>query len=140
LLEDLPAANAQYAGHVPSGEIPLELARSDLLLQASKYEPFGLTVGEALGAGVPVVATTEVGAIEGVDRSVVAEVEPGDVEAMATAIQTMLERAKAHPSEIAETARAEAARLFAIERVCEQISEELERLVSGAVPSSLRVG
>jgi glycosyltransferase involved in cell wall biosynthesis len=129
LLDDLPAANAEYAGHVPAAEIPTELARSDLLLQASKYEPFGLTVGEALAAGVPVVATNEVGAVEGVDRSVLTEVAPGDVEAMAGAIAAMLERARAHRDEISATARAEAARLFATERVCEQISAELERLV-----------
>jgi len=140
LLEDLPAADAEYAGHVPAEEIPGELERSDLLLQASKYEPFGLTVGEALAAGVPVVATSEVGAIEGVDRSVVAEVKPGDVPAMATAIETMLERVKAQPAEIADTARAEAARLFAPDRICEQISEELERLVSSTATGGLRVG
>jgi glycosyltransferase involved in cell wall biosynthesis len=138
LLEDLPAANAEYAGHVPAEEIPTELARSDLLLQVSKYEPFGLTVGEALAAGVPVVATSEVGAIEGVDRSVAAEVEPGDVRAMTAAIETMLEHAKASPTETVHTARAEAARLFATERVCEQISAELERLVSSTAPGALR--
>jgi glycosyltransferase involved in cell wall biosynthesis len=131
LLDDLPSANSEYAGHVPAVEIPVELARSDLLLQASKYEPFGLTVGEALAAGVPVVATSEVGAVEGVERSVLTEVAPGDVEAMAQAIATMLERASSHRDEISATARAEAARLFATERVCEQISAELERLVHG---------
>jgi glycosyltransferase involved in cell wall biosynthesis len=136
LLDDLPATNAEYAGHVPAAEIPAELARSDLLLQASKYEPFGLTVGEALAAGVPVVATSEVGAVEGVERSVLTEVAPGDVEAMAGAIAAMLERARVHRDEISATARAEAARLFATERVCEQISAELERLV----PSCSRVG
>jgi glycosyltransferase involved in cell wall biosynthesis len=132
LLDDLPPANAEYAGHVPAAESPAELARSDLLLQASKYEPFGLTVGEALAAGVPVVATSEVGAVEGVARTVLTEVAPGDVEAMADAIATMLEHARTHRDEISATARAEAARLFATEHVCEQISAELERLLDGA--------
>jgi glycosyltransferase involved in cell wall biosynthesis len=131
LLDELPP-NTEYTGRVPPEEIPLELARSDVLLQASKYEPFGLTVGEALAAGVPVVATSEVGAIEGVARSVIGEVEPGDVEGMATAIVTLLERTGEQRSEMEETARAEAARLFAPERVCEQISAALERLVHGA--------
>jgi glycosyltransferase involved in cell wall biosynthesis len=135
LLEDLPSANAEYAGHVPASEIPVELARSDVLLQASKYEPFGLTVGEALAAGVPVVATSEVGAVEGVDRSVIAEVEPGDVAAMATGIAAMLQRAKEHPDRLSATARAEARRLFATERVCEQVSAALEQLVGTTKPT-----
>ena len=85
LLEDLPPENAEYAGSVSSSDVPGLLAESDVLLQASKYEPFALTAAEALASGVPVVATTEVGAIEGVDRSVVSAVEPGDVDGMATA-------------------------------------------------------
>ena len=64
------ARTPNTSGRVPAAEIPVELARGDVLLQASKYEPFALTVAEALAAGVPVVATSEVGAIEGVDRSV----------------------------------------------------------------------
>jgi glycosyltransferase involved in cell wall biosynthesis len=136
LLEDLPAANAEYAGHIGAAEIPGELARSDVLLQASKYEPFGLTVAEALAAGVPVVATSEVGAIEGVDRSVVAEVDPGDVEAMAGAITTMIAALARNPREIRARAHAEAERLFAPETVCEQISTALEQLVAGDRPDS----
>jgi glycosyltransferase involved in cell wall biosynthesis len=108
------------------------LARSDLLLQASKYEPFGLTVGEALAAGVPVVATTEVGAIEGVDGSVLSAVRPGDVGGMVAAIAAMLDRLRARPGELRTKARAEAERLFAPDLVCEQISAALERVVEDA--------
>jgi glycosyltransferase involved in cell wall biosynthesis len=136
LLEDLPPENSEYAGHVPAHEIPAELARSDILLQPSKYEPFGLTVGEALAAGVPVVATSEVGAIEGVDRAVVAEVQPGDVTGMASAIGVMIERLRESPVAIRSTASAEARRLFASSRVCEQISAALERLVDGSPPAT----
>jgi glycosyltransferase involved in cell wall biosynthesis len=129
LLEDLPPGNAEYAGALPASEIPAELEQSDVLLQASKYEPFALTVGEALAAGVPVVGTSEVGAIEGVDRSVAAEVSPGDVGAMASEIVQMLDRVRADPARISALARSEAERLFAPELVCEQISAELERLL-----------
>jgi glycosyltransferase involved in cell wall biosynthesis len=132
LLEDLPGANAEYGGHLGAAEIPAELAHSDILLQASKYEPFGLTVAEALAAGVPVVATSEVGAIEGVDRAVVAEVTPGDVDGMASAITTMLAELDRGSEEMHARARAEAKRLFAPEVICEQISTALERLVDGA--------
>jgi glycosyltransferase involved in cell wall biosynthesis len=131
LLEDLPNENAEYAGSVPAAEIPVELARGDVLLQASKYEPFGLTVAEALAGGVPVVATSEVGAIEGVDRSVLTEVGPGDVEGMASAIAAMIERLGTNPAATRSLAHAEASRLFATELVCERISVALEGLVDG---------
>ncbi len=132
LLDGLPGANSEYAGRIPPTEIPAELARSDILLQASKYEPFGLTVAEALAAGVPVVATSEVGAIEGVDSAVVGEARPGDVQGIAGAVTAMLAQLRANPQQTRSRARAEARRLFAPEVVCEQISDALERLVHGA--------
>jgi glycosyltransferase involved in cell wall biosynthesis len=136
LLEDLPAANSEYVGRIPPAQIPAELSRGDLLLQASKYEPFGLTVGEALAAGVAVVATTEVGAIEQVDRSVAGVVAPGDVEGMATAIAELLERLRASPADTRSRARAEAERLFAPEIVCREISAALGELVEERASSS----
>jgi glycosyltransferase involved in cell wall biosynthesis len=129
LLKDLPAENSQYAGRVDPAEIDAELAGSDVLLQASTYEPFALTVAEALAAGLPVVGTAEVGAIEDVDRSVAAEVAPGDASALAGAIVEMLDRLRADPVAVRTLARAEAERLFAPEVVCEQISSALARLV-----------
>jgi glycosyltransferase involved in cell wall biosynthesis len=137
LLEDLPSENAEYAGSVSAGEIPSLLLQTDVLLQASKYEPFGLTVGEALAAGVPVVASTEVGAGEGVDSSVLTAVAPSDVEGMASAIAATIAALERDPGEIRARARAEAERLFAPEVVCEQISTALERLVDGTPDSAL---
>lgn len=132
LLDELPADNAEYVGRIAPPEIPAELARSDVLLAASKYEPFGLTVAEALAAGMPVVATSEVGAGEGVDAAVLARVRPGDAEAMASAIAEMIERLRAAPRELRAAARAEAARLFASELVCTRISGALETLLGDA--------
>lgn len=132
LLADLPPQNAEYAGPLPASEIPAELAHSDLLLQASTYEPFALTVGEALASGAPVLATSEVGAIENVDRSVAAEVAPGDVLAMADAIRELLGRARADPEAMSAKARSEAVRLFAPEVVCRQISAALEQLAASS--------
>jgi glycosyltransferase involved in cell wall biosynthesis len=125
LLADLPPENSEYIGQIPGSQVPAELARSDILLQASKYEAFALTVAEALAAGVPVVATTEVGAIEQVDRTVAAAVAPGDVEAMAQAITGMLDRLRSDPTNTRALARSEAERLFAPAVVCEQISQAL---------------
>ncbi|HXM86846.1 MAG TPA: glycosyltransferase, partial [Solirubrobacteraceae bacterium] len=113
-----------------------EFERSDVVLVASKYEPFGLTVGEALAAGVPVVATSEVGATEGIDEAVVATVAPGDVDAMATAIAQMLDRLRAAPRQLRALARAEAERRFSREVVCEQLSRALEELVAAKSSAS----
>jgi glycosyltransferase involved in cell wall biosynthesis len=129
LMAELPSEIAEYAGRIPPPEIPAELARADVLLQPSRYEPFALTVAEALAAGVPVVATTEVGASEGVDPAVAARVAPGDVEAMADAVVAMLQRSARDPEATAATARAEASRLFATEVVRARISSALQALV-----------
>jgi glycosyltransferase involved in cell wall biosynthesis len=131
LLDDLPVENSEYAGALPAAEIPGELARADVLLQASRYEPFALTVAEGLAAGLPVIASSEVGAIEGVDRTILTEVAARDVTGMATAIAAMLERLETDPAGARSTARAQAQRLFAPEVVCAQISHALELLVDG---------
>jgi glycosyltransferase involved in cell wall biosynthesis len=130
LLDDLPPENSEYAGRVPPAQVPAELARSDVLLQPSKYDAFGLTAAEALAAGVPVIATTEVGAIEEVDRQVATAVKPGDVDAMAGAIADMLERLRGHRGEMSALARAEARRLFAPDVVCRQIATALETVAA----------
>jgi glycosyltransferase involved in cell wall biosynthesis len=132
LLAGLPPESSEYAGHLAASEVPGEIADSDILLQPSKYEPFGLTVAEALAAGVPVIGTSEVGAIEGVDRSVVAEVAAGDVEGMADAIERTLSGLARDSTAIHRLARAEAERLFAPDSVCERISTALEALAPSA--------
>lgn len=129
LLDDLPGENSEYAGPVPYSGMPAELERSDIVLLASKYDPCPMSVLEALATGVPVVATSEVGSIEDVDRSVAAEVAPGDVTGMADAITDMLERLRADPVQTRQLARAEAERRFTPDVVCEQISNALEELV-----------
>ena len=132
VLEQLPAENAQYGGRIAPREMPDELRRSDVVLVTSKYEPFGLTVAEALASGVPVIATSEVGAIEGVDSAVANAVAPGDVPALASAIEATLQRLRSASVELRSLARAEAERRFARDVVCEQISDALERLVEAS--------
>lgn len=131
LLAQLNHTNARYDGGIPQDEIPQKLARADVLVQASKYEPFGLTVAEALAAGVPVVATTEVGAIEGVSDSVSAVVPVGEVKPLADAVEETLAKLRLDVAGIRDAARTDAARLFAPQDVCEKLSDALQELVGG---------
>ena len=131
LLADLPESNSEYAGSVPDAGVPAELDACDVMLQASHYEPFALTVSEGLASGVPVVATTEVGASEGVDPEVMATVRPGDVPALADAVEATLARIARDPHQIATLARSEAERLFAPSVVCAAIDRALGELVDG---------
>jgi glycosyltransferase involved in cell wall biosynthesis len=138
LLEDLPPENTEYGGRVAPDQMPAEFEASEIMLLASKYDPCPMSVLEGLAAGVPVVATSEVGSIEDIDRMVVEEVAPGDVSAMATAIESLLERVAESPVEMRAKARSEAERRFARDVVCGQISDALERLVDGRRQAATR--
>jgi len=66
LRGDLPRASAAvFSVPTPRRKVPICLRTSDMRLQASKYEPFAMTVAEAIESGVRFVATSEVGAIGG---------------------------------------------------------------------------
>lgn len=130
LLTDLEPMSATYVGPLAASEIPKELQQSDMLIQASKYEPFGLTVAEALAAGVPVVATSEVGAIEGTSELSTVMAPVGDPEALADAVEKMLMRMHTDARAVRKAARADAERLFSPDVVCQRISDALEGLVA----------
>jgi len=110
LLEDLHPEVARYCGHRSREQVAATLPTYDLLLQLSHYEPFGLTVAEALACGVPVVATTEVGAAQGIDASVATIIEVGDVDGIVRVLRDHVERRDARDPRRADLARAEALR------------------------------
>ncbi|MEI6700456.1 MAG: glycosyltransferase [Actinomycetota bacterium] len=91
LLEGLNQKVAAYVGHRPRTDVALMLRQADLLLQASHYEPFGLTVAEALASGVFVVATSEVGAGNGLPSDVIRIVPPSDAEELARTLRELVQ-------------------------------------------------
>jgi glycosyltransferase involved in cell wall biosynthesis len=126
LLADLDPSVALYRGGLTPDQVPQELARADLLVQPSTYEPFGLTVAEALASGVPAVVTTEVGAAEDVAGECVSRVPPGDAGALETAVRALLDRMSDGRAErLRAEARAEAERLFDPAHVCGAIAQTL---------------
>ncbi|MET0191804.1 MAG: glycosyltransferase family 4 protein, partial [Hyphomicrobiaceae bacterium] len=65
-------------------------ARSDVLVLSSLYEGYGMVLTEALARGLPIVTTTGGAAAETVPDAVALKVPPGDVDALAAALQRII--------------------------------------------------
>jgi glycosyltransferase involved in cell wall biosynthesis len=135
LLADLHPGTAVYRGSVPYKQLGNVYQRADFFIAASRFEPFGLTVGEALGSGVPVIASDAVGAAEDVAESVCTRFADGDVKALAQAVRDAVEGlSESDRDRTRATARSEAARLFAPELSAATLLSALEAATSGTSP------
>ena len=130
LLADLAPEVGVVGGAASRAEVVEILAGSRLLIQASHYEPFGLTVGEALASGIPVIATIEVGAAEGVDPEVCTVVPVSDVDALEAAVRAELARGRLD-DERRRRCRAEAERLFSKQVVGAETLRQLRDVAEG---------
>ncbi len=106
---------------VPVAAMPDWYAALDVFVAPQRWEGFGLTVLEAMGAGVPVVAT-RVGAFEEtvLDGKTGRLVPPEDVAALAEATDALLQDPGMRAA-MAEAARAHVARDFSIEREAREL-------------------
>jgi glycogen synthase len=81
-----------FVGHLPDRALAAALAAADAVVLPSKYEPFGIVALEAAAAGTPLVASTAGGLGEVVLDGVTGlSFGPGDVEALAGAVRTVLD-------------------------------------------------
>jgi glycosyltransferase involved in cell wall biosynthesis/GT2 family glycosyltransferase len=120
------------AGHKTRTEVFQALQSGLALLQLSRYEPFGLTVAEALASGVPVLVTDQVGASEEVSREVAFVVSTGLLESDSV-LQELHRLASLNDSErllLANHCRAEAERLFRPAVVADQFEAAVESLLA----------
>lgn len=127
LLSDLYPGIARYSGGLERTDLISRLRETDLLVHPAKYEPFGLTVAEALACGVPVVVTDEVGAAESVSGDCCISVPVGDIESLEAAVRMMLKRIDEDAVALRAQARTEAERLFCPKRVGQLVFETLTR-------------
>ena len=132
LVADLHPAVGFYKGPLDAAGVVEAYAGADLVIQPSQYEPFALTVGEALASGIPVVASSEVGATEGVDRGCCTVFPAGDLDSFEAAVRGLVHRIRrGEGSGLSRLARAEARRLFSVERIAQQIVESLALAAGG---------
>jgi glycosyltransferase involved in cell wall biosynthesis len=131
LLKRLNPAIGEYLGDVPGAEMAKLLASADMLIQPSHYEPFALTVGEALACGTPVVVSDQVGAGEHVDSRCCRRFVTGSLDGLEHAVRELAGDLRDGREDIRRLARTEATRLFAADVVVGQLADVLRR-VAGA--------
>jgi glycosyltransferase involved in cell wall biosynthesis len=133
LLDDLNPRTARYPGALAPDELARLYQEAAAVMQPSQYEPFALTVGEALAGGTPVIASDEVGAVDGVDPRVCLVFPRGDRDAFERVVREAIANAQsADRAQLAALARGEAERLFAPATVAATLLEELERARAAA--------
>jgi glycosyltransferase involved in cell wall biosynthesis len=91
LVKDLNPAIARHLGHVAPSELPDLYRSAHGLVQPSLYEPYAITVGEALATGLPVIVSDEVGAGEGVDPRVCRIHAAGDVPGLEREVRRLVD-------------------------------------------------
>jgi glycosyltransferase involved in cell wall biosynthesis len=131
LLRGLNPRTSEFVGYVAPRELPALLSEASLLVQPSHYEPFALTVAEALACGTPVVVSDQVGAGEWVGPESSATFAAGDADAFERAVRSMLDRLDTSESTMREHARATAMESFDPAKVAQQIMRVIEG-VTGA--------
>jgi glycosyltransferase involved in cell wall biosynthesis len=132
LLQELEPSTTVVRPHLDDrADVAAAYARSDVAMQPSHYEPFGLTMAEALASGRPVLASTVVGALEHVDRRCAHVVTPGDVNAIEQHVRRWVEKpSELRDHKVRELARAEAERLFAPAQVARDVAASIAALIS----------
>jgi len=99
------------------------LSTLDLFVSPARSEPFGLSIVEAMAAGVPVVASASEGAREIIEDKQTGRLVPVcDIEAMATAIVDLLND-RAERKRFADNALVNAHERFSLEKMVERTVE-----------------
>lgn len=120
-------SEATYLGYVPEPEMPGLFAGATLFLFPSLYEGFGFPVAQALAAGVPAI-TSNTSALPEIARDGAALVDPTDAEAIAAAIERLLDSPEER-TKLAGYGRASAER-FRWEKCAEQSLAFFRRVIS----------
>jgi glycosyltransferase involved in cell wall biosynthesis len=92
-----------FVGEVSGTEKIAQLARADIFLAPSDDENFGIAVAEALASGLPVVASTAVASVAGLDFPAGVVLPSPDPESIADAVQSVIGRSRADVEEASAT-------------------------------------
>jgi glycosyltransferase involved in cell wall biosynthesis len=131
-----PAARdrLRFVGPVLYERLPEFYRDADLFVLPSVLEAFGMPLAEALAAGVPAVASRTGGIVDIVEDGVTGLlVEPGDADALAHAMERMLDDGDLR-SRVAEAGRLKAAAYFDWNVVATSLEAQLRGAIGGRAP------
>jgi glycosyltransferase involved in cell wall biosynthesis len=134
LLADLPP-HARYVGPLSSSAVQEALSTAHGFLQPSKYEPFALTVGEALASGLPGVVSTAVGAGEWISPPALLRHDPESLDDLETSLRQLVGWYDAGRGPELSAAAVTGAKAFAPQRVAGELRSVLTE-ASGRAPEA----
>ncbi|WP_407166042.1 glycosyltransferase family 4 protein [Bradyrhizobium sp. ORS 111] len=96
LAQTLSLDNIHFAGFVNQAALPRYYAASDIFVLPSENEPWGLAVNEAMCAGMPIVASSEIGCARDLVRNGVngRTFAAGDITGLADALMPLIANAE----------------------------------------------
>jgi glycosyltransferase involved in cell wall biosynthesis len=118
-------------------DIPSVLSSLTLFVSAARSEPFGLSIVEAMAAGLPIVATASEGASEIIEDGVSGKLVPvDDAESLAKAINDLLDN-PLECSRLGRNALLAAQQRFSLTRMATDTENVYREVLAGAVRSGL---
>jgi glycosyltransferase involved in cell wall biosynthesis len=112
-------------------DIPSALSSLTLFVSAARSEPFGLSIVEAMAAGLPVVAAASEGALEIIDDGHSGKLVPvDDAESLAKAINELLDD-PAERSRLGHNAQLAARQRYSLERMATDTERVYREVLSG---------
>lgn len=135
LLAGLNPRIAEYRGELPHAEVDALLATAAGLLVPSRFEPGSIVTGEALGRGVPVIASTAVGPSDLLRGGAGRVFADGDLDGLEAATRDLLEAIAADRDQVAAQAREVAEEHL----TGDVVAHELERILRVAAASAIPV-
>jgi glycosyltransferase involved in cell wall biosynthesis len=127
------ANRVRLTGHLAHEELPEIIRTSDLLLAVPWYEPFGITVLEAMACGVPVIGSAVGGLLDTVVPGVTGLLVTGrDPSSIAAAVRLVLKDAPRRAA-MGRAGVDRVRKLYTWERVAEQTEQSYREVLQARV-------
>ena len=114
--------------NLPHDGVVSEMEQSDILLVPSHYEPGGIVVGEALAAGMLIVASDVVGSAEILSNEVCLRFAAGDFSEFLLAMEAAVSRIRPDAKTLRLKAREECEKHFSLPIVANALMNQLQLL------------